>query len=356
MSDPAAPAADVDATLTGLRDHAHQVFQASRTEADLREHHTKLLGKRGEVTNLVSTIRQYPPAQRSAVGARINALKQEVEAMFEARLREMAQAAKADELRQVPFDLGLPGRCQFERGHLHPIHQVKEELLSIFRSLGFVVASGPEVETEENNFTKLAFPPEHPATDMQDSFWVSSSVLLRTHTSNMQVREMTSPTLKLPLGVVSAGPVYRRDDDITHSPMFHQLEGFLIDERVGMSDLKGTLSAFAERLYGPGTPIRLRPSYFPFVEPGAEMDVGCVFCVRPDGSHGGCRVCKQTGWIEILGCGMIHPEVFRQCGIDGERYSGFAFGMGIERIAMLRYGIPDIRVMFENDLRFLSCF
>jgi len=232
--------------------------------------------------------------------------------------------------------------------------QTRDDLLAIFRDLGFEVVPGPEVELEENNFTKLGFPPDHPATDMQDSFWVGQGVLLRTHTSTVQIREMLAH--KPPLAVVSAGAVYRRDDDITHSPMFHQVEGFLVDEKVSFAELKGVLTAFAERLYGPKTPVRFRPSYFPFVEPGAEVDIGCVFCVKADGTREGCRLCKHTGWIEILGCGMIHPIVFENTGIDPERYSGFAFGIGVERVAMLRYDIPDIRLMFENDPRFLAQF
>jgi phenylalanyl-tRNA synthetase alpha chain len=211
---------------------------------------------------------------------------------------------------------------------------------------------------------------------MQDSFWVQSPaeaaatraslppptalgaddprVLLRTHTSNVQIREMSRGTP--PMAIVSAGQVYRRDDDMTHSPMFHQIEGFLVDERVSIAELKGVLTAFAERVYGKGTQVRFRPSYFPFVEPGMELDVGCVFCLRPDGSRAGCRVCKHTGWLEVLGCGMIHPEVFEHCGIDPEKYTGFAFGMGIDRVAMLRYGIPNIKLLFENDPRFLAQF
>jgi phenylalanyl-tRNA synthetase alpha chain len=189
---------------------------------------------------------------------------------------------------------------------------------------------------------------------MQDSFWTKSGHLLRTHTSNVQVRAMMSH--RPPMAFIAPGVVYRRDDDVTHSPMFHQIEGFLVDEHVTFAELKGVLSEFAVRLYGPGTPVRFRPSYFPFVEPGAEMDVGCVFCVRADGTHAGCNVCKRTGWLEVLGCGMIHPVVFEHCGIDPERYTGFAFGMGIDRIAMLRFGIPDIRLLFENHPRFLAQF
>jgi phenylalanyl-tRNA synthetase alpha chain len=212
-----------------------------------------------------------------------------------------------------------------------------------------------------NNFEKLAFPPDHPATDMQDTFWVdvagnesSLRTLLRTHTSSVQVREMTAHGP--PLAIVSGGPVYRRDDDVTHSPMFHQVEGFYVARDVSFAELKGVLTAFVQRLYGEGTPVRFRPSYFPFVEPGAEADVGCVFCSEADGSRASCRVCKATGWLEVLGCGMIHPSVLSHCGIDPEWYSGFAFGLGVERVAMLKYGIPDIRVLFENDPRFLAQF
>jgi phenylalanyl-tRNA synthetase alpha chain len=233
--------------------------------------------------------------------------------------------------------------------------------LEIFRSLGFEVAWGPQIELESHNFTKLAFPPDHPATDMQDSFWVKveggkpdARVLLRTHTSNVQVREMSTHTP--PMAIVSGGSVFRRDDDVTHSPMFHQIEGFLVDERVSFAELKGVLTEFARRLYGPSTPVRFRPSYFPFVEPGAEADVGCVFCSIEDGTRAACRVCKATGWLEILGCGMIHPDVLTHCGIDPERYTGFAFGMGVERVLMLRYNIPDIRLLFENDPRFIAQF
>jgi phenylalanyl-tRNA synthetase alpha chain len=268
----------------------------------------------------------------------------------------------------------LPGRMPVLLGHAHPISKVRDEIVDVLTSLGFAVHDGPEVEIEENNFTKLGFPPDHPATDMQDSFWVDvgrrsadapagaiadgggrrSGVLLRTHTSNVQIRAMMSHAP--PMAFIAPGTVYRRDDDATHSPMFHQIECFLVDEHVSMAHLKGVLAEFAERFFGTGTPIRLRPSYFPFVEPGAEVDVGCPFCKRPDGTRAGCSVCKRTGWIEILGCGMIHPVVFESCGIDPDRWRGFAFGMGVERVAMVRYDIPDLRLFFENEPRFLGQF
>jgi phenylalanyl-tRNA synthetase alpha chain len=356
---PSDPVKAIDEGLAHLGTRFRGAFARAATEQELRQEHAKVLGKKGELTAVLALMRNVPAADRPAAGARVNAFKEEVEASFEARLRALGRAAREAELRARPWDLTLPGRLELGRGHAHPILQVRDDLLTIFRDLGFVVAAGPEVELEENNFTKLAFPPDHPATDMQDSFWIASHdpsarVLLRTHTSNVQIREMTRHAP--PMAIVSAGPVYRRDDDMTHSPMFHQIEGFLVDERVSVAELKGVLTAFAERVYGAGSPVRFRPSYFPFVEPGMELDVGCVFCVKPDGSRPGCRVCKHTGWIEVLGCGMIHPEVFRHCGIDPEKYTGFAFGMGIDRVAMLRYGIPNIRLLFENDPRFLEQF
>ncbi len=350
----ASPVAAIEQGLLALGTRFREAFAAAATEQALRAEHAKVLGKKGELTAVLALMRNVPGPDRPAVGARVNAFKEEVEAAFAGRLADLARAARQAELSARPYDLTLPGRLALGRGHPHPILEVRDDLLAIFRDLGFAVAEGPEIELEENNFTKLAFPPDHPATDMQDSFWTGPGVLLRTHTSNVQIREMSRHAP--PLAVVSAGRVYRRDDDVTHSPMFHQIEGFLVDEHVSMAELKGVLTAFAERLYGAGTPVRLRPSYFPFVEPGAEFDVGCVFCVGAGGVRAGCRVCKHTGWLEVLGCGMIHPEVFRHTGIDPERYTGFAFGMGIERVAMLRYGIPNIRLLFENDPRFLAQF
>jgi phenylalanyl-tRNA synthetase alpha chain len=347
-------AAEIEEGLKKLGESFRETFAAAMTEQALRDAHAKVLGKKGDLTHLLRRMGAVPADARKSVGEKVNQLKEEVETAFAARLRSIEQAAREAELNARPYDLTLPGRSPAPRGHVHPLTRVRDDILTAFHDLGFVVASGPEVELEENNFTKLGFPPDHPATDMQDSFWVGPGVLLRTHTSTVQIREMLAH--KPPLAVVSAGAVYRRDDDITHSPMFHQVEGFLVDEKVTFAELKGVLTAFAERLYGPKTPVRFRPSYFPFVEPGAEVDIGCVFCVKADGTREGCRLCKHTGWIEILGCGMIHPVVFENTGIDPERYSGFAFGIGVERVAMLRYDIPDIRLMFENDPRFLAQF
>jgi len=347
--------------LAAVTARAKARFEAAASEHELRAIRAEVLGKKGDLTAALRALGQAPPDQRKALGEQVNVAKGEVQAAFEERLRSLADAARRADLEGPPFDLTLPGRVTTPRGHVHPITRVKYEILDIFRSLGFSVAWGPEVDSVENNFDKLAFPPDHPATDMQDSFWVDVAgarpnvrALLRTHTSTVQVREMS--TGKPPLAVVSGGPVFRRDDDVTHSPMFHQIEGFVVDRATSFAELKGVLSEFARRLYGPDTTTRFRPSYFPFVEPGAEMDVGCVFCSPENGSRNTCRICKSTGWLEILGCGMIHPDVFTHVGIDPEAFQGFAFGMGVDRVAMLRYGIPDIRLLFENDPRFLAQF
>ena len=358
MSD---PAQEIQAGLARLGDRFKEAFAAATSEPELRNAKAELLGKKGELTAILRQMGKVPGDQKRAIGEQVNAVKQEVEAAFEVRLGELKKAERQADLSAAPHDLTLPGRVPVSRGHLHPLTRVKDEILDIFRSLGFEVAWGPEVELETNNFEKLAFPPDHPATDMQDSFWVDvaggkpdARVLLRTHTSNVQVREMS--TRKPPMAVVSGGAVYRRDDDVTHSPMFHQIEGFLVAEKVSFAELKGVLTAFAERLYGEGTPVRFRPSYFPFVEPGAELDIGCVFCNPDDGSRATCRVCKSTGWLEILGCGMVDPNTLEACGIDSEKYTGFAFGMGIERQALRLFDIGDIRLFFENDVRFLKQF
>jgi phenylalanyl-tRNA synthetase alpha chain len=352
-------AADIERGLAELGEQFRADFARAQDEHQLRQLRAEILGKKGALTSLLKLMGKVPAELKRELGKRANSVKAEVEAVFEARLSELQLQAREADLHGRPYDLTLPGRVEAPRGHLHPLTRVLDEILTTFEALGFRVASGPEVETELNNFTKLAFPPDHPATDMQDTFWVrvngaasDARTLLRTHTSNVQSRVMS--TEQPPMAVVSGGRVYRRDDDVTHSPMFHQIEGFLVDEHVTFAQLKGVLTEFAHRLYGKGTPVRFRPSYFPFVEPGAELDVGCVFC-KPE-TRSACRVCKGTGWLEILGCGMVHPHVFNACGIDPEKYTGFAFGMGVERAAMLRYGIPDIRLLFENDPRFLAQF
>jgi phenylalanyl-tRNA synthetase alpha chain len=348
------PTEAIETALASLRESFLPRFQAAETEQALRDENAKILGKKGELTAILRQLGQAPAASRKAIGEKVNAFKQEVEAGFGSCLRNLQRLEREAELSAPPFDLTLPARAPVLAGHKHPVSMVREDVVAIFRQLGFAVFDGPEIEHEENNFTRLGFPPDHPATDMQDSFWTTSGKLLRTHTSNIQVRAMT--TIEPPMAFIAPGTVYRRDDDATHSPQFHQIEAFLVDRNVTLAHLKGVLAEFAERLYGPGTPVRLRPSYFPFVEPGAEVDIGCVFCKQANQTRVGCNICKHTGWIEILGCGLIHPVVFENCGIDPEQWSGFALGMGLERIAMLRYGIPNIKLLFENDPRMLAQF
>lgn len=355
------PLSEVETGLRELGVEYRTRFAEACSEQALRVVRAEILGKKGSLTKVLRVMGSLPAAERPRLGERVNLARAEVDAAFESRLEEIRRQARDAELSAAPYDLTLPGRSPAERGHRHPVLAVRDEILDIFRSLGFEIAWGPEVELEQNNFTKLAFPADHPAMDMQDTFWVrvigsaeSARTLLRTHTSNVQVREMSTHAPLL--AIVSGGSVYRRDDDVTHSPMFHQIEGFLVGERVSFAQLKGVLTEFVHRLYGEKQ-VRFRPSYFPFVEPGAEVDVACVFCGEGTStSRASCRVCKATGWLEILGCGMVHPKVLQLCGIDAERYTGFAFGMGIERVAMLRYGIPDIRLLFENDPRFLAQF
>ena len=353
------PVKDIEAGLLAVGDEYRTRFSSAANEHDLRFIRADILGKKGALTRVLRAMSAVPTERKREMGEKVNAARAEVETAFESRLGEIRRALRESELNATPYDLTLPGRAPAPRGHRHPITSVREEILEIFHSLGFEIAWGPEVELEVNNFTKLAFPPDHPATDQQDTFWIGTHVaqaariLLRTQTSPVQVRELCR--CKPPLAIVSGGAVYRRDDDVTHSPMFHQIEGLLVDERVTFAELKGVLTQFAHRLYGE-RPVRFRPSYFPFVEPGAEADVACVFCEDSAESRASCRVCKGTGWLEILGCGMVHPAVLEHCGIDSERFTGFAFGLGVERVAMLRYGIPDIRVLFENDPRFLGQF
>jgi phenylalanyl-tRNA synthetase alpha chain len=352
-------------SLETLRATFRARFESADTEQALRNENAKILGKKGELTAILNQMGSVAPTERKSLGQLVNALRNDVQTAFDECLHAIERRQRDAELNAAPFDLTLPARLPAELGHAHPLSLVRDEIVDVLVSLGFAVHDGPEVELEENNFGKLGYPPDHPATDMQDTFWVDvrggataggkpAPTLLRSHTSNIQVRAMTSHAP--PMAFIAPGTTFRRDDDATHSPMFHQIECFLVDKNVTMANLKGVLAEFAERFFGSGTPIRLRPSYFPFVEPGAEVDVGCPFCKRPDGTRAGCSVCKRTGWIEILGCGMIHPVVFESCGIDPEQWTGFAFGMGLERVAVVRYGIPDMRLLFENHPRFLAQF
>ncbi|MCA1764953.1 MAG: phenylalanine--tRNA ligase subunit alpha [Desulfobulbaceae bacterium] len=312
----------------------------------LEEFRVKYVGRKGLFSGLMKQLGQADPAERPRLGQLANRVKAEVEEAFAVRQQALADSAGRES--DKGLDTSLPGRT-VPLGRLHPVTQIMDEVCGIFEGLGFAVAEGPDIETDFYNFEALNIPPHHPARDMHDTFYFSESVLLRTHTSPMQIRAMENK--KPPLRMIAPGKVYRCDSDITHTPMFHQVEGFLVDEKVSFADLKGILSIFIARMFDEKTPIRFRPSFFPFTEPSAEVDIGCVIC-----GGSGCRVCKQTGWLEILGSGMIDPEVFKKIGYDPELYTGFAFGLGIERIAMLKYGINDIRLYYENDLRFLRQF
>ena len=293
-------------------------------------------------------MRELAPEDRPAFGRMVNELKSLVERLLEDKEKELKELEKLKKLESERVDITLPGRLP-AIGGVHPITLVMEEIVDVFRSMGFQVAEGPEVEDDYHNFEALNIPPDHPARDMQDTFYIKEGILLRTHTSPVQIRVMTK--YPLPIRIIAPGKVYRRDFDVSHTPMFHQVEGLLVDRDVTFAELKGTLEEFARRIFGEGTKVRFRPSYFPFTEPSAEMDIGCVIC-----GGEGCRVCKGTGWLEILGCGMVDPEVFRSVGYDVSQVTGYAFGLGVERIAMLKFGIDDIRLFFENDLRFLRQF
>jgi phenylalanyl-tRNA synthetase alpha chain len=328
---------------------ARAAIGAAASSAELEAIRVRYLGRSGEVTQILKSLGTLPPDERREVGAAANEAKRELEALLESRL-ESARAAerRAQRERQRP-DLTLPGRRP-PRGVVHPLMRVREEIVTIFTGLGFSVAEGPQIETDAYNFEALNIPRDHPARDMQDTFYVSDSTLLRTHTSPVQIRAMLAQ--QPPVRIIVPGRVYRRDVvDMTHSPMFHQVEGLAVDRGITMADLRGTLELFAREMFGPRSRIRFRPSFFPFTEPSAEVDVLCFVC------HGdGCRLCKQGGWLEILGCGMVHPRVLQNVGYDPEEFTGWAFGMGIERITMLKYGIDDLRLFFENDLRFLGQF
>ena len=309
----------------------------------------RYLGRKGEFTLLMRKLGQVAPEDRPRLGKLANDAGKEVRDAFDKKKYELTESDNEKGSAAVSqTDLTLPGRAA-PFGNLHPVTQIMEQVCGIFEGLGFAVAEGPDVETDFYNFEALNIPKHHPARDMHDTFYISGSVLLRTHTSPMQIRAMKKK--RPPLRMIVPGKVYRRDSDITHTPMFHQVEGFLVDKKVSFADLKGVLSVFISKMFDKDTQIRFRPSFFPFTEPSAEVDIGCVICKGK-----GCRVCKQTGWLEILGAGMIDPEVFKMVEYDPEEYTGFAFGLGVERIAMLKYGINDIRLFYENDLRFLSQF
>ena len=317
----------------------------AKDAAALDEVRTRYLGRRaGILTVLLRDLREAPPAERAASGKAVNDLKDHVEAALEgARAKVSAARAAAG-----PIDLTLPGRVQ-RPGTFHPITQVRALIEEVFLEMGYALETGPEIETDFYNFEALNIPPQHPARDLQDTFYVEGGLLLRTHTSPVQIRTMQKR--RPPIKMVALGKVFRRDSDVTHSPVFHQVEGLVVSEGITFAHLKGTLQHFCRRVFGKDLRLRLRPSYFPFVEPGAEYDISCIFC-----GGSGCSRCKGSGFIEMGGAGMVHPAVFEKVGYDPERYTGFAFGLGIERIAMLKHGIDDIRLLYENDLRFLQQF
>ncbi|RJX16683.1 MAG: phenylalanine--tRNA ligase subunit alpha [Desulforudis sp.] len=316
----------------------------------LEELRIRYLGKKGVLTQVLRGMGGLSPQERPLVGKAANEVKARIEGALTARASTLKELEKARRLQTERIDVTLPGTRQF-LGTKHPLTIVREEIEDIFLGLGFMIVEGPEVETDYYNFEALNLPKDHPARDMQDTFFFGPEVLLRTHTSPVQVRTFEKTAPRVPLKIIAPGRVYRRDDDATHSPMFHQVEGFAVDERITFGDLKGTLTTFARQMFSPQTKMRFRPSYFPFTEPSAEVDISCVIC-----GGGGCRVCSHTGWLEILGSGMIHPRVLEISGYDSEKVTGFAFGMGIERIAMLKYGIDDMRLFFDNDMRFLAQF
>jgi len=317
-------------------------------EDALQELRVRYLGKKGALTAVMKGIGALSPEERPVIGQVVNSIRSRLEEQIESALAAIRTARKAENLQKERLDVTLPGRCR-PAGSRHPITLVTEEITEIFAGLGFQVAEGPEIELDFYNFEALNFPKDHPARDMQDTFFIDDMVLLRTHTSPVQVRTMLKQAP--PVRVIAPGTVYRCDSDATHSPMFHQVEGLMVDQGITFGDLKGILTNFVDQFFGKGTGVRLRPSFFPFTEPSAEVDIACVICKGK-----GCRVCKNNGWLEILGAGMVDPEVYRHVNYDAEKLSGFAFGMGIERIAMLKYGINDMRLLFENDLRFLRQF
>ncbi|MDA8161707.1 MAG: phenylalanine--tRNA ligase subunit alpha [Desulfobacteraceae bacterium] len=332
--------------LKEIRERALSAIEAVSTSEDIDKIRTDFLGRKGALTMLLRGLGAIPPDERPKAGQLANAIKGEIEEALSGKSGILSRGEAASKI--AGLDLTLPGRRR-PVGSLHPVTQVMAEIASIFRRMGFAVAIGPEIESDFYNFEALNIPSDHPARDMQDTFYVDEKILLRTHTSPIQVRTMQR--CRPPLRIIAPGKVYRCDSDVTHTPMFHQVEGLMVDRHVTFADLKGILTYFIQDIFGSDTQVRFRPSFFPFTEPSAEVDIQCVMC-----RGAGCRVCSRTGWLEVLGAGMVHPQVFRNVGYDTEEFSGFAFGLGVERIAMLKYGIDDIRLFYENDLRFLNQF
>lgn len=334
--------------LNALAQQAKEAISAADDNASLEQLRVDFLGKKGQITALLKGLGKLSAEERPAAGAEINVIKQELQGLIGERKALLESAAVEVKLAAETIDVTLPGRGQ-GTGGIHPVTRTIERIEDFFSSIGFDIVEGPEIEDDYHNFEALNIPAHHPARAMHDTFYIDETTVLRTHTSPVQVRVME--TQKPPLRVICPGRVYRCDSDLTHTPMFHQVEGLLIDEKSSFADLKGLVEDFLKVFFERDLEVRFRPSYFPFTEPSAEVDIQCVNCAGE-----GCRVCSQTGWLEIMGCGMVHPKVFEYSKIDTEKYSGFAFGMGVERLAMLRYGVNDLRLYFDNDLRFLEQF
>lgn len=336
--------------LKELREEALGKIAEAENMEHLKELRVRLLGKKGALTSLLRGLGKVDPEERPLVGKEANTLRLLIENRIKERRLALDERQKDQRWVKESIDVTLPGSPVLV-GQKHPLTLVLDEIKDIFIGLGYRIAYGPEMETDYYNYEALNFPPDHPARDMQDSFYIAPQILLRTHTSPVQIRVMEKQAPELPVRIIAPGKVFRRDDDATHSPMFHQVEGLAVDRDITFADLKGTLLLFVQEMFGPEHKIRLRPSFFPFTEPSAEVDISCIIC-------GGkkCRVCGYTGWLEILGSGMVHPRVLEISGYDPKEVTGFAFGMGVERIAMLKYGIADLRLLFSNDLRFLKQF
>jgi phenylalanyl-tRNA synthetase alpha chain len=334
--------------LHTLSDEAELSIKAAETVADLDQLRVEYLGKKGKITGMLKTLGKLSPQERPKAGAVINEVKTALQDVINARRQVLEAAQLQAQLDSERIDVTLPGR-KSEVGNLHPVTQTMARIEEFFTAVGYRVEEGPEVEDDYHNFEALNIPAHHPARAMHDTFYIDPTTVLRTHTSPVQVRTMERQ--KPPIRIICPGRVYRCDSDLTHTPMFHQVEGLVVDKNVSFADLKGTVDQFLKAFFEADLAVRFRPSYFPFTEPSAEVDIQCTNCKGK-----GCRVCKQTGWLEIMGCGMVHPNVFTHSGIDPDQYSGFAFGMGVERLAMLRYGVNDLRLFFENDLRFLKQF
>lgn len=335
--------------LDKVKLEAQQKIAQISSEKDWVDVKAFFLGKRGIIPNLLAKLPTLSPDEKKQFGQAVNSVKFFIESLLQERLKKIKEEEANKKLFEKKIDITLPGKVMRYPGSIHPITSVINEIVSIFTGMGFEVAEGPELESDYYNFEALNIPPEHPAREMQDTFYINDNNLLRTHTSPVQIRVMEKKAP--PLHVICPGKVYRRDMDVTHSPMFHQVEGFVVDKDINFGHLKGVLTEFLHRFYGSNKTIRFRPSYFPFTEPSAEVDIECVVCQGK-----GCRVCKGSGWLEVLGCGMIHPNLFSVVGYDKEVFSGFAFGLGVERLTMLKYAIDDIRLFYEGNLSFLEQF